>query len=247
MDIKHKDPAVLVGHRSSAGLKKAQREIESIEGATILSAIRFGKRLGLQLSNGKLLRFSLGMTGQLLWNPTDESRWRLRIILDNGRLVLCDMRTLGGAGVETPDEWQGKKGSAPDALNGMNLAERFKRRAAAVHAALLDQKCVAGVGNIYATEALFRARINPFTSVKRLGARAATLEAALREVLNEGIIEGGCTLKDYRNLYGEKGRFQKRLRVYGKDGQACPNCGTAFSFTTKLRKRGITYCKRCQT
>ena len=110
----------------------------------------------------------------------------------------------------------------------------------------MDSHLIAGVGNIYANEALFRARINPRLPARRIGlARYATLVGKIRETLNEAIDAGGSSLRDYVNSEGVAGHFQNRFFVYGRGGEACVNCKTAIR-SVVLGQRSTFYCPRCQ-
>ena len=124
-------------------------------------------------------------------------------------------------------------------------------RRTAVKAALLDQRTVAGLGNIYVSEALFRARISPFRGAGSVpGARAARLVPAIREVLTEAIAAGGSSLRDYVQPDGELGYFQHAWRVYGREGERCPDCvGAPLCAGIRRRVqagRGSFYCPRLQ-
>jgi formamidopyrimidine-DNA glycosylase len=142
------------------------------------------------------------------------------------------------------------KGIGPEplgnAFSGPILAAALKGKKTSIKVAILDQKVVAGVGNIYASEALFRAGISP----KRLaytvqGDRAEKLATAIKTVLNEAVAAGGSSLRDYVQADGELGYFQHRWRVYEKEGQPCPGCkGTIRRITQG--GRSTFYCPKCQ-
>jgi formamidopyrimidine-DNA glycosylase len=126
------------------------------------------------------------------------------------------------------------------------LAGRLAGKRTPVKAALLDQRIVAGLGNIYVSEALFRARISPRRLAGNLGpARIARLVPVIREVLGEAIAAGGSSLRDYRHTDGELGYFQHRFRVYDREGQPCPVCGTAVSRIVQSG-RSTFFCPSCQ-
>ena len=125
-------------------------------------------------------------------------------------------------------------------------AQATRRRKAAIKLALMDNRLVVGVGNIYANESLFRAGIRPTTAANRISeARLGRLIAAVRATLTEAIAKGGSTLRDYVDSRGEPGYFQLDYRVYGRAGQACRICGTAIK-AVRLGGRATTYCPRCQ-
>lgn len=127
-------------------------------------------------------------------------------------------------------------------FSGAVLAGRLGRSARPIRDALLDQHAVAGVGNIYALEALFEARIHPLTSAAKLRASAwERLAKSLGDVLRRGIDNGGTTLKDFRNVVGEVGRNQDDLRVYGRGGDPCPDCGRVLKSFVSGGRSGV-YC-----
>ncbi|PHQ72304.1 MAG: DNA-formamidopyrimidine glycosylase [Sneathiella sp.] len=133
-------------------------------------------------------------------------------------------------------------------FNGPELAARLKNRQAPIKAALLDQKTVAGVGNIYACEALFRAHISPTRKSSTItGKRADALVAAIRSVLEEAIASGGSTLRNYSQTSGELGYFQHRFLVYDKAGNDCPGSKCSGTVTRLVQSgRSTFYCPKCQ-
>lgn len=204
----------------------------------------------------------LGMTGSLRFVPSEPGRApaaeaaehvRARFTLDDGRdLVFRDPRRFGRVSVVPAGEYLPDVPMlamlGPEPLSDAFDAERFAAALAAtsspVKAALLGQRLVAGVGNIYADEALWRARIHPAS--RRVGrARARALHAAIREVLAEAIEREGTTFRDYQMVNGQSGRFADFLAAYGQEGRPCHRCGTAMRKVV-LAQRGTTYCPRCQ-
>jgi formamidopyrimidine-DNA glycosylase len=181
------------------------------------------------------------------------SHVRVRLDLDDGTaLVLRDPRRFGRVVVVDPG------GYAPDlptlaALGPEPLTDDFDLDAfarglattsAPVKARLLDQRLVAGIGNIYADEALWRARIHPAS--RRVGRdRAVRLHGAIRDVLAAAVAREGTTFRDYRLVNGASGRYLTELDAYGRAGQPCRRCGTVLRATT-IAQRGTTYCPRCQ-
>jgi formamidopyrimidine-DNA glycosylase len=151
-------------------------------------------------------------------------------------------RLLAGLGPEPLD----------DSFNAACLVGRLKGRATPLKAALLDQRTVAGLGNIYVCEALFRARLSPKRKARTIGpGRATLLVEAIKDVLNEAIAAGGSSLRDHRQPSGELGYFQHRFAVYGRAGEACPGCDCDISATGGIRRlvqsgRSTFYCPRHQ-
>jgi formamidopyrimidine-DNA glycosylase len=133
-----------------------------------------------------------------------------------------------------------------EAYKSKHLAEKLAQRKAPVKAAILDQRTVAGVGNIYADEALWRARIHPLTPAEALdpdGIKA--LHKSIRAALQQGIRRQGSTLRDYRTPDGGSGSMQHEFKVYGRGGEPCERCGTPID-KIRVAGRGTWYCPRCQ-
>lgn len=194
-------------------------------------------------------------TGALLIDGTpDDTYTCLRLDLADGRtLRYHDVRRLGTLALLGPaafDAWETALG--PEPLDPALTIERFsgiiRGSTRAVKSILMDQKRLAGVGNIYANEALWRARLRP----ARRGARVthvqcATLFDALRAVLRESIALRGTTFRDYRDAYGERGGFAAKLQAYGRAGEPCLRCGTELRASHALEGRQTVWCPECQT
>ncbi|OQX68354.1 MAG: DNA-formamidopyrimidine glycosylase [Sorangiineae bacterium NIC37A_2] len=212
---------------------------------------RTGKYLHAELDDASSLVVHLGMTGQ--WSAAGLSRSdhiQFRLGLDSGtELVFRDVRKFGKV------EWVRPGGSSarlarlgPDALEiGLGpFYERLQSRAIPMKSALLDQSILAGVGNIYADEALYQARIVPTRRARDVTrAEAATLLRAIRSILRASIRGGGSTINDYLQPDGELGGFQNWHKVYGKGGAPCPRCKTVLSRVV-LGGRSTHFCARCQ-
>ncbi len=225
-------------------------------GATVGGVARRGKYLLLALDGGdRELIVHLGMTGSLRVRPAGDAGdayVRAWWALDDGcgsALEYRDVRRFGRLAVAEGGRYAGTLAvQGPDALDpafgpdDLWRALRSSRRA--VKTQLLSQRPLAGVGNIYADEALWRARIHP-ASRRVTRAQAADLLAALREVMTGSIRYGGTTLTDYRTVEGRPGRNQQRLEVYGQGGLPCPRCGTPLRSAT-LDARTATWCPTCQ-
>ena len=166
---------------------------------------------------------------------------------DGRELRFVDPRRFGGFRVGPLAELRAappisKLGPEPidPGFSGEVLAGRLGRSSRAIRDALLDQHAVAGVGNIYALEALFEARIHPLTAAAKLRASAwERLATSLGDVLRRGIANGGTTLKDFRNVVGEVGRNQDDLRVYGRGGDPCPDCGRLLKSFVSGGRSGV--------
>jgi len=222
-------------------------------GAEIVAVARRGKYLLLGLDDERELIVHLGMTGQLRLRPGDLDPYvRAWWALDDGSVLeLRDVRRFGRVAVVPAGEWASLPtlaGQGPEpwdpALDDGGLWRNLKRSRAHVKTQLLSQRPIAGVGNIYADEALWRAGIHPARrQVTR--AEAACLLAELRTVLEQGIANGGTTLRDYRTPDGRPGRNQLELGCYGRAGEPCLRCGTELRRSV-IDARGTTSCPSCQ-
>jgi formamidopyrimidine-DNA glycosylase len=202
----------------------------------------------------------LGMSGRLMVYdrevPPPGPHDHVDLVTDEGRTIrLRDPRRFGlmtlaeTAGLDVHKLFR-RLGPDPigNAFGGEALAAALNGRATSIKAALLDQKTVAGVGNIYACEALFRAGLSPRRLAKSIqGRRAEALAQAIREVLLEAIAAGGSTLRDHVLPTGELGYFQHKFRVYGREGQPCPGCTCELARTGGIQRivqnaRSTFYC-----
>ena len=206
---------------------------------------RRGKFILIGLDQGTLT-VHLGMTGKLLVSGTAGAHTHGVFTFDDGMLLYHDPRQFGRI------EWSPKDPARVVALGPepleITLEDFVKRlaRKARVKALLLNQRFLAGVGNIYADESLFAAGIHPLASASRLSrTRAERLYAAIRTTLARAIELGGSSISDYVNADGERGWFQGEHRVYGREGQPCAKCGGAVR-KILVAQRGTHFCPRCQ-
>ncbi|MPZ86705.1 MAG: bifunctional DNA-formamidopyrimidine glycosylase/DNA-(apurinic or apyrimidinic site) lyase [Nitriliruptorales bacterium] len=229
--------------------------VEKVTGHRIQGVGRRGKYLLAPLDGGLELVMHLGMTGSFRFRDAD--RWhpdayvRATFELDDSVMDFRDVRRFGRLTVVTAGDYSGI--ATLDRLGPEPLSHDFDpaafhrdlaRSRMAVKPALLTQRLVAGVGNIYADEALWRARINP--RARRLSrVRTDRLWQAIREVLAEAIEREGTTFRDYRMVNGQPGRNGDFLIAYGQAGRPCPRDGTPLRRIV-LGGRGTTYCPRCQ-
>jgi formamidopyrimidine-DNA glycosylase len=183
----------------------------------------------------------------------DDPHRRAVLHLDDGcSLVYRDVRRFGTWELLEPDEvrpyFDARLGPEPlgRGFTATWLARALEGRRAPVKAVLLGQRAAAGVGNIYADEALWRARIHPARPAGTLlPAEIARLHRAIRKVLRAGIAAQGATLRDYRRADGQAGTMQERFDVYGRDGEPCRRCGATIA-KTRVAGRGTWLCPRCQ-
>lgn len=232
---------------------KAHQDLDQLlTGKKIEGAQRRAKYLIIKLSNDDQLVIHLKLTGQLLLrekgSKPDEFT-RLVLNLDNGaQLRFCDRNGAAEAFIVTDfTPIEDKLGPEPFLISVEQLKTSFlNTEKKTVKEALVDQKIIAGVGNIYVDEALFLAKMNPFTSPKSITTEVASvLIDAVRQVLNEGIEHRGTTIDSYRDLFGNPGGHQKYLRVYGKERKPCPTCNEPIQYT-EIGGRRTFYCLFCQ-
>src|SRR2546422_5359956 len=226
-------------------------------GRRIESLDRRAKYLLLHLSDAQVLVVHLGMTGRLAVEQADaplRPHTHVRLGLDReGELRFADTRRFGMLFVVRQDRLSVHPRFVhlgPEPLGSDFSPEYLRRRAARVRKPiknfLMDAAVVVGVGNIYATEALHRARVHPSTPAGRLGAqRLERLRAEVREVLTEALLAGGTTLQDFRDVDGREGDFQVDLRVYDREGEPCPRCGRTIRRIVQAG-RSTFYCPGCQ-
>ncbi len=224
---------------------------EELEGDRVAAVERRGKYLVLRLESGLALLVHLRMTGGFGWEPASHER--AVIELDDGtRVVYRDVRRFGTwlvlDGVDVEPYLTAKNGPEPLGRRFTSgwLAAQLARRRAPLKAVLLDQRVVAGLGNIYADEALWRARLSPLRPAHGLDPEeVARLHRAIRAALRTGIARQGSTLSDYAAPDGSPGSMQDEFRVYGQDGEPCLRCGTQIA-KSRVGGRGTWYCPRCQ-
>jgi formamidopyrimidine-DNA glycosylase len=224
---------------------------EELEGDRVVAVERRGKYLVLRLESGLALLVHLRMTGGFAFEPASHERAILE--LDDGtRLAYRDVRRFGTwlvlEDVELDPYLAAKLGPEPlgSRFTADWLAARMATRRAPVKAVLLDQRVVAGLGNIYADEALWRARINPLRAAESVTRdEVSRLYRAIRAALRTGIARQGSSLRDYAKPDGSTGSMQAEFRVYGRDGEPCPRCRTPIA-KTRAGGRGTWYCPHCQ-
>lgn len=227
-------------------------------GRTILSVGRVGKRVVLELDSGERIVIEPRMTGRvLLADPPNRTHLRLAFHLSGGpssRLLFWDSRGLGVVHLLSPEQFAvalGPERLGPDALEiSVDLfRQRLSGSRRAIKVALLDQQRLAGIGNLYASEMLHRARVHPELACNALRpAQWQRLHAAMREVLDEAIHHQGSTLADgtYRNAQNEAGGFQALHRVYQRTGQPCLQCHGGQIVRIVQAQRSTFYCPACQ-
>jgi formamidopyrimidine-DNA glycosylase len=227
-----------------------------LEGERVAAVERRGKYLIVRFESDRVLLIHLRMTGSLRHSGDglDEDPHRRAVVrLDDGSDVAYrDVRRFGTWLVLEPGELAPylatRVGDEPlDALfTAARLGERLAKRRAPIKAALLDQRTLAGMGNIYVDEALWRARINPLRPAESIDRKELQrLHKAIRAALEAGIDRQGSTLRDYALPDGGSGSMQDEFKVYGRGGEPCDRCGTPIA-KTRIAGRGTWFCPRCQ-
>jgi formamidopyrimidine-DNA glycosylase len=228
-----------------------------LEGERVDALDRRGKYLIVRFESGRALLIHLRMTGSLRHaapgSLPDDPHRRAVVKLDDGSDVAYrDVRRFGTWRLLEPHELDPyiaqRVGREPleRSFTARRLAERLEGRRAPTKAALLDQRTVAGLGNIYVDEALWRAQVHPLRPAAELGEdEVARLTRGIKEALRAGLARQGASLRDYSTPDGRRGRMQEEFRVYGREGEPCPRCGTPIE---KIRAggRGTWYCPNCQ-
>ncbi len=237
--------------------------VTRLEGRTIRSLARRAKYIVATLDGEDSLLIHLGMTGRFSVQTPSETGGGAGLhdhavfTLDDGtRVIYSDPRRFGVMDLFTPA--QGHKllqgiGVEPlgNEFHAQFLATRFAGKAAPLKAALLDQKIIAGMGNIYVSEALYRARLSPRRKARtlargrRIDPRLEDLARHIREILLEAIEAGGSTLRDFAHADGSSGDFQERFLVYDREGEPCRNCGAPVRRIVQSG-RSTFFCKACQ-
>lgn len=234
------------------------RLIKVLTGNTIEQVSRRAKHAVFRLLSGHRMIVQPRMTGSFLVHEQPLTRAELKYAvllcsLSDGRtFVYRDVRRLGTIWLLDEDGWiayTGRIGPEPleETFTAFTFAERLKGTRTAVKKAIMDQRRLAGVGNIYANEALFDARLDPSKPTHRVSLEEfGRLHAAIVDVLQRALASSGTTLRDYRTGTGERGRFQFELRVYGRGGEKCVNCGRKLVMTHEIDLRQTVFCRTCQ-
>lgn len=237
----------------------ARRLLGALRNATVQEVYRRAKHAVFLLDSGLRMVIQPRMTGVLMIStgkPTaDERRYRVlkADIGDDVRFVYRDVRRLGTIWLLDEMAWRtytGRIGPEPldETFDDCQFATQLAGTRVAIKKALMDQRRIAGVGNIYANEALFRAGIDPSRRTDKVGREALSrLLKETRTILQEAIEAKGTTLRDYRTGTGDTGSFQGVLQAYGRGGLPCIVCGATLATTHAIDGRATTFCYRCQT
>lgn len=233
-----------------------------LTGARLLEPQRRGKFLWVPIADAdEALLVHLGMSGQVLVDPSgDDRHLRVRIALESGtRVDFADQRIFGSLALDPLVELPSTRDSIPSqvvhiardpldpAFSDRDFVRRIRSKRTEVKRALLDQMLISGIGNIYADEALWAARVHPRQPTESLSAVAAgRLLAAARDVMTRALEEGGTSFDElYVNVNGQSGYFSRSLAAYGRRDQPCLRCGRPI-VRESFMNRGSHYCQHCQ-
>lgn len=268
------EPAMLGGRIAHVEQRRAglrwpfpERMVERLEGATVARLRRRSKYILGDLDTGETFLLHLGMSGRITISGDPQGRFvhdhpplvkhdHVVIDMENGaRVAFNDARRFGSLDLMATDAMDqhmliAHLGPEPlgNAFDEAYLVERLNGRNTPIKSALLDQRIIAGLGNIYVCEALFRAGIHPARKAGQISARrVAALVPIIRDVLGEAIAAGGSSLRDYRQADGELGYFQHTFKVYGREGDPCsdPECDATIRRIVQSGRSSF-YCPSCQ-
>lgn len=271
VDLRRRDMVRVAGSRQAL---RAVNNAHLLHGATVTSIVRHGKSLAFLADNGRVLATHMGMSGSLvvrqkdhvhdsdkhlhcIWTllrsePAPSLRRSVASSLQSFQLFYRDPRRFGGlwplASLEELNERLWSR-LGPDALSidGETLRDRLARTTQPIKAALLNQSLVAGVGNIYADEALFAAGIHPLTKPTRIALDGyGALATAIRSIMLAAVNSGGSTISDYRDATGQAGSFAFQHAVYGRAELPCMRCGRPLR-SIVVGQRTTVFCQLCQT
>lgn len=232
-----------------------QEIISRTQGKVVLNVKRRGKALLLILNSSDVLIFRLGMTGQMLWSHPrsplrKDKHTHIIIDFDKGeRILFRDMRQFGEIYLVKKEHVEETLNMGVEPLNRSFTCETLKQITSSpvkIKNLLMDQKKIAGIGNIYSDEILFEAGIHPLKPARLLkGGELKKLQWAIGYILNEAIAYKGDTIGQYRNIFGESGEYQQVHRVYQREEKNCHRCSTPIK-RIKLSGRSCHFCPSCQ-
>ena len=245
-----------------------ERMADRLQGQRVLRIRRRSKYILVDLGSGETLIIHLGMSGRMLVSGTQMGRFHhsqpsakphdhvVFHMADGPKVTFNDARRFGVmdlASTDSLDRHRLLAGLGPEPLGNEfhedHLLKRFEGRSAPIKSALLDQRTVAGLGNIYVCEALHRSCISPLRRVGEISnSQVRNLIPAIRQVLNDAIEAGGSSLRDFRHSDGELGYFQHSFEVYGREGQPCGRQGCSGIVVRVVQSgRSSFYCPKCQS
>jgi len=237
-------------------VRTGRKRLETMRGRRVLGVRRRGKMLLIECEGGRTLVFHLKMTGRfLLASPSDGRDKHTRLIIRfadaRDELRFSDVRKFGfmlclQGDPESASSELACLGPEPLEISLPEFAGVLQGRRGRIKALLLDQNRIAGIGNIYADEMLFDARIHPETAADLLTRQAIErLCGSMKKILTQAIASSGSTIQNYRDAEGHKGRFQESHKVYDRKGEPCVACGTPVRMT-RVGGRSSHFCPKCQ-
>jgi formamidopyrimidine-DNA glycosylase len=254
--VGHKITAVKILHKPS--VSGSPKKPQTAVGRTIERVFRRGKFIRIGLSGGYGMAVHLRMTGWLgmitpaAFKTRVDAYARVLFMLENGDAILFhDVRTFGRVWVGTEEELLALKalsklGPEPLEIDADEFTKRLRARNVSLKSLLLNQEFLAGVGNIYADEALYAAGLHPLMkSAKVRPEKARALHGAIQKVLQAAIKAGGTSIENFRNTDGDPGWFQRELLAYGRGGEECSRCGKAMK-RILVGQRSTCFCPGCQ-
>lgn len=254
LDRQARGQEIKVAHVLTPGVLR-MGNMGDLAGRVITRVTRRAKLLLIELDNAATLVFHLKMTGRVWLARASEAfpkhTHAVVSLTNTDRIIFEDPRRFGYCGLFTPTgiaAWSFYASLGPEPLESTPhaLCQRLKGRRAQIKSLLLNQTVLAGIGNIYADESLFAARIHPASRAENIPeSRLNCLCTELQRILRAAIAAGGSTISDYRDAYGKSGLFQNHFLVYGKKGEPCPACGRPLRAIT-VAGRTSTHCPRCQ-
>lgn len=233
---------------SSRVIDPKLQHLPSLAGKSVRSIARHGKKMVWALSDGKCLVFQMRMTGRLFWQEGEELPSHARVVFsfEGGSLILSDPRRFATVHLCAPPA----ASPIPDGLDKLDpksFMEAARRRRLPVKSFLMDQKAVAGIGNIYASEILHGAGIDPMRPACSLEpAEWKKVAAVAARVLRKAVESRGTSISDWQDLFASHGDYQHHLRVYGRKGEPCAKCKNEVRRIV-IAGRSTFYCPRCQT
>jgi len=236
--------------------RKSSIGLNEILNKKITSIKRRGKYIVISFSKGYSLLIHLGMTGHLFYKRGREPINKHDLLIfdflsGKNRLIYNDIRRFGSVTVVDSAVLQklnifNKMGPEPLMVTKEEFLRIFRNRKSKIKSLLLDQKIIAGLGNIYADEALFQAKIHPEERANTLSEKKLEmLRGSIKRILVKAIQEGGSTIINYCNLFGEEGKYQNYHKVYSRKGLPCALCGTTIE-KIRVSQRSSFYCPKCQ-
>jgi len=254
LSLEATDPTALKPSPEDFAALVTGRRIQAVTRRAKLLLLHLSALPALSGDSGALIAVHLRMTGRVLCLAEGQEPVRPRAVLGlsgDRRLVFADVRRFGSMHAFGPGEieawpFYASLGPEPLTMTAAQFRERVGLGRARIKALLLDQSVIAGIGNIYADESLFRAGIRPDTQAGCIApAKLKTLFAAVQAVLTQAIAENGSSIRDYRDANGDAGAFQNHFRAYGRAGQPCLACGEIM-LAVRVAGRTSTFCPRCQ-